>query len=147
MSRNAQVIVLAMYEDEAMEPLTRFDEARTWSGRFIPIEDWFTGGWAIEFVRWRGRYGVLRDLESLPWNRPQCVQVLLHDEEDDCFALWMFRDGVLVEVGIPGTQRFHAPVPEWKKTEPHPGVLLRIDQGEVELRHSPEHVQDPRLAW
>ncbi|MFD7610934.1 hypothetical protein [Streptomyces sp. NPDC059828] len=45
----------------------------------------------------------LKDLESLPWNEPACVQVMLHDQDDDLFGLWMFRGGALVEVGIPGT--------------------------------------------
>ncbi|MFI0757009.1 hypothetical protein ACH4PX_06485 [Streptomyces anulatus] len=82
MSRMAQVIVLARYEDEVMEPLTRPDEARTWPGCFVQIP-WFVGGWHIEFERRNGRRGVLKDLESLPWNDPACVQVMLHDEDDD----------------------------------------------------------------
>ncbi|MEU5233726.1 hypothetical protein AB0G82_31285 [Streptomyces anulatus] len=86
----AQVIVLARYEDEVMEPLTRPDEARSWHGCFVQLP-WFVGGWHIEFERWNGRRGVLEDLESLPWNEPACVQVMLHDEDDDLFGLWMFR--------------------------------------------------------
>ncbi|MFI5672836.1 hypothetical protein [Streptomyces sp. NPDC051704] len=97
MSRMAQAIVLARYEDEVMEPLTRPDEARTWHGCFVQIP-WFVGCWHIEFERSNRRRGVLEDLESLPWNEPACVQVMLHDEDDDLFGLWMFRRGVLVEV-------------------------------------------------
>ncbi|WP_256382732.1 hypothetical protein [Streptomyces sp. Mg1] len=44
MSRMAQVLVLARYEDEVMEPLTRYDESRTWRGRFERIPGWFVGG-------------------------------------------------------------------------------------------------------
>ncbi|WP_404958070.1 hypothetical protein [Streptomyces sp. 147326] len=146
MSRMAQIIVLARYEDEVMEPLTRYDETRTWRGRFEQIPGWFVGGWYIEFYREGQRRGVLKDLESLPWNSPECVQVMLHDEDDDCFGLWMFRDGALVEVGIPGTGRFHGPPPSWR-TSPHPGTLARTDLGRTELEHSPEHVQDPRMSW
>ncbi|MFI8438652.1 hypothetical protein ACIGJO_33970 [Streptomyces sp. NPDC079020] len=147
MSRMAQIIVLARYEDEVMEPLTRDDETRTWRGRFEQIPDWFVGGWHIEFFRWSQRYGVLKDLESLPWNNPECVQVMLHDEDDDCFGLWMFRDGSLVEVEIPGTRRIHPVPPPWGADSPRPGVLLRAEPGESPLEHSPEHAQDPRLSW
>ncbi|MFH9202069.1 hypothetical protein ACH4KO_31480 [Streptomyces anulatus] len=143
MSRMAQVIVLARYEDEVMEPLTRPDEARSWHGCFVQIP-WFVGGWHIEFERWNGRRGVLKDLESLPWNEPACVQVMLHDEDDDLFGLWMFRGGVLVEVGIPGTQRVHIAGPP---RDTNPGFLVQTGLGRGEDRHSPEHVQDPRLCW
>ncbi|MEW2555862.1 hypothetical protein ACWGRF_19995 [Streptomyces zhihengii] len=143
MSRMAQVIVLARYEDEVMEPLTRPDEARTWRGCFVRIP-WFVGGWYIEFERWQGRRGVLRDLESLPWNEPACVQVMLHDEDDDVFGLWMLRDGVLVEMGIPGIQRVHTAV---RSQETSPGFLVRTGLGRGEDQHSPEHAQDPRSSW
>ncbi|MFD9333633.1 hypothetical protein ACFWBF_04350 [Streptomyces sp. NPDC060028] len=39
MSRRAQVLVLARYEDEAMAPLTRYDESRSWRGRLEQIPD------------------------------------------------------------------------------------------------------------
>ncbi|MGW3327841.1 hypothetical protein [Streptomyces virginiae] len=143
MSRMAQVIVLARYEDEVMEPLTRPDESRTWQGCFVRIP-WLVGGWHIEFEKAHRRRGVLEDLESLPWNEPDCVQVMLHDQDDDLFGLWMFRDGVLVEVGIPGTQRVHTAAPLW---DVDPGFLVRTGLGRGEERHSPEHVQDPRLSW
>ncbi|MDX3433560.1 hypothetical protein OG810_35395 [Streptomyces sp. NBC_01693] len=125
MSRMAQVIVWARYEDEVMEPLTRPDEARTWHGCFVQIR-WFVGGWHIEFERWNGRRGVLKDLESLPWNDPACVQVMLHDEDDDLFGLWMFRGGSLVEVDILGTQRVHIAGPP---RDADPGFLVRTGLG------------------
>ncbi|MFE5909533.1 hypothetical protein ACFQ6B_10655 [Streptomyces wedmorensis] len=146
MSRMAQIVVLARYEDEVMEPLTRDDEARTWHGRFEQIPGWFVGGWHIEFYRSYQRAGVLKDLESLPWNNPECVQVLLHDEDDDCFGLWMFHDGVLTEVPLADTRRIHdarsAP-----SDHPDPGVLWRTDQDRKLPTHSPERAQDPRLSW
>ncbi|MFH8687466.1 hypothetical protein ACH4EC_11415 [Streptomyces anulatus] len=150
MSRMAQVLVLARYEDEVMEPLTRVDETRSWRGCFERIPDWFVGGWYLEFFREGQRRGVLADLEALPWNNPECVQVMLHDEDDDCFGLWMFHDGVLAEVSIPRTQRIHPPPPPWWDDSPRAGYLQRTDGPGVEealSRHSPEHEQDPRLCW
>lgn len=151
MSRMAEIIVLAGFEDEVMEPLTRPDATRTWRGHFTQISDWFVGGWYIDFFRVSQRSGVLKDLEALPWNSPERVQVMVHDEDDDCFGLWMFRDGALVEVGIPGTRRIHTPPPSWWGDDPRPGVLVRTDpDGNVPRHwpeHSPEHVQDPRLSW
>ncbi|WIY74245.1 hypothetical protein [Streptomyces anulatus] len=146
----AQVLVLARYEDEVMEPLTRVDETRTWRGCFERIPDWFVGGWYLEFFREGQRRGVLADLEALPWNNPECVQVMLHDEDDDCFGLWMFHDGVLAEVSIPRTQRIHPPPPPWWDDSPRAGYLQRTDGPGAEealSRHSPEHEQDPRLCW
>ncbi|OKJ51680.1 hypothetical protein [Streptomyces sp. CB02115] len=150
MSRMAQVLVLARYEDEVMEPLMRVDETRTWRGCFERIPDWFVGGWYLEFFREGQRRGVLADLEALPWNNPECVQVMLHDEDDDCFGLWMFHDGVLAEVSIPRTQRIHPPPPPWWDDSPRAGYLQRTDGPGAEealSRHSPEHEQDPRLCW
>lgn len=43
-------------------------------------------GWMVEFNRVRPRSGLLRHLESLEWPYPASVQVLIHDEEDDCFG-------------------------------------------------------------
>ncbi|MFJ3963557.1 hypothetical protein [Streptomyces sp. NPDC090036] len=148
MSRMAQIIVMAGYEDEVMEPLTRYDETgtRTWSGKFEKITEWFIGGWYIEFCRSNGRSGVLNDLEALPWDRPERVQVMLHDEEDDCFALWMFRDGVLKEIPIPGTQRiFDVRYPP--KGHPAPGVVWNTYARDDLPVHAPEYEQDPRLSW
>jgi len=45
MSRDAEVIVLARWSDEVMEPLTQDDPERTWRGRFVPI----AGHWGYEF--------------------------------------------------------------------------------------------------
>jgi len=72
MSRNAEVVVLALYADEVMEPLTRGDVERSWRGAFVPIQgsQWigsFGIGWATEFERMRSRSGLLKHLESLPW--------------------------------------------------------------------------------
>ncbi|MFE6844631.1 hypothetical protein [Streptomyces sp. NPDC057686] len=146
MSRMAQVLVLARYEDEVMEPLTRPDGNRTWRGVFRQIPDWFVGGWHLEFERRNARRGVLADLEALPWNRPECVQVLLHDEDDDCFGLWMFHDGKLTEVPLARVQRTFA-FPS-AGGQPDPGYLGRTDTPDHDpSRHHLEHAQDPRLSW
>ncbi|MFD3542066.1 hypothetical protein ACFWUQ_21585 [Streptomyces sp. NPDC058662] len=148
MSRMAQVLVLARYEDEVMEPLTRDDESRTWRGRFERIPGWFVGGWYIEFFRESQRVGILKDLEALPWNQPYCVQVMLHDEDDDCFGLWMFHEGKLVELPLPRTGRFHEPAPPTQEYPPRPGGLWRTDVGHTWLpEQTPEELRDPRQAW
>ncbi|MHA6761856.1 N-acetyltransferase family protein [Streptacidiphilus sp. PAMC 29251] len=107
MSRIAQVIVLAADADEVMEPLTRPDESRSWGGHFERLDQPIDWGWVIEFYRVRSRSGLLRHLESLAWPHPASVQVLIRDEEDDCFGLWMMRDGELVEIALPGHRRLH----------------------------------------
>ncbi|MGA4539299.1 hypothetical protein ACPA54_04835 [Uniformispora flossi] len=151
MSRIAEVVVLALHADEVMEPLTRDDEERTWHGRFVPIASQFGGsfayGWATEFIRMRNRTGLLRHLESLPWPYPGSVQVLIHDEEDDCFGLWMLQDGKLVEVPLPGTERFHSPAPPTDEFPPSPGYLMRTDRGGPLPRQTPPDQRDPRPAW
>ncbi|MDX6352945.1 MAG: hypothetical protein QOF84_7735 [Streptomyces sp.] len=120
MSRNAEVIVIAPYADEVMEPLTRPDENREWHHCFVQIGGSWVDMWAVEFTR-RNWHGLLAHLESLPWPHPHSVQVLVHDEEDDCFGLWMMYDNRLVEVPLPRTEReFH---PDSSVT----GILTRSD--------------------
>ncbi|MDX2645647.1 hypothetical protein PV341_19190 [Streptomyces sp. PA03-1a] len=146
MSRIAQVIVLATYEDEVMEPLTRSDGSRSWKGEFKPL-GLFAGGWVIEFYRNWTRSGLLKHLESLPWANPGNVQVLIHDEEDDCFGLWMIHDGRLVEVPLPRTQRFYPPAPPTDDYSPSPGYLWRTDVGSTVPTKLSTERQDPRPAW
>ncbi|MFE4858459.1 hypothetical protein [Streptomyces sp. NPDC056670] len=149
MSRDAEVIVLGHGADDAMEPLTRDDPDRTWRGHFVPIAgQWgYKFGWALEFEKVRARKGLLKHLESLPWEYPESVQVLLRDQDDDCFGLWMFQDGKLVEVVIPRTERFHQPAPPNYDFEPDPGMLLRTDQGRRLPDQTPEALRDPRPLW
>ncbi|MGW0555712.1 hypothetical protein ACWDZ6_16080 [Streptomyces sp. NPDC002926] len=72
---------------------------------------------------------------------------MLHDEDDDCFGLWMFQDSALVEVSIPRTQRVHVPPPRVGR---QPAAWVPVadgpDAGALPA-HSPEHEQDPRLSW
>ncbi|GAA1351668.1 hypothetical protein [Streptomyces beijiangensis] len=144
MSRIAQVIVLAPYAYDVMEPLTLPDDSRSWSGHFEPLET-FVGGWMIEFDHVRPRSGLLRHLESLAWPNPTSVQVLIHDEEDDCFGLWMMRNGVLAEVPLPGHRRLHPPAPTTDEFPPNPGLLWGVEAA-VPTGFSTER-QDPRPAW
>ncbi|MFD4923108.1 hypothetical protein OHU17_06880 [Streptomyces goshikiensis] len=147
MSRIAQVIVLAPYADEVMEPLTRPDDTRSWQGCFEPL-GLFVGGWVIEFNRMRPRSGLLRHLESLAWPHPESVQVLIHDEEDVCFGLWMMQEGVLTEVQLPGHRRFYTPAPATDEFPPEPGLLWRSETAETAV---PGWIftsrQDQRPAW
>lgn len=151
MSRFAEVIVLALDAEEVMEPLTRNDEERSWRGRFVPIQSQWVGsfgiGWATEFERMRSRSGLLRYLESLPWPRPESVQVLIHDEEDDCFGLWMIHDGRLVEIPLPRVERFHGPAPANEEFPPDPGRLVRTDHRHDLPEQIPNHLRDQRPAW
>ncbi|WP_330460936.1 hypothetical protein OIB37_31135 [Streptomyces sp. NBC_00820] len=150
MSRAADVIVLAPYSDDVMEPLTREQPGRSWRGRFEPVQGQDGGfgyGWAIEFDKERGRSGLLKELESLPWSNPGGVQVLIRDQDDDCFGLWMMYDGKLVEVTLPRTERFHPPAPQTERYAPNPGTLLRTDMHQKLPKHTPPELRDPRPAW
>jgi hypothetical protein len=132
MSRFADVVVLARDAEEVMEPLTRPDPEREWYQCFTRVDDSVFAGtndgsqecyaWVIQFFRlnWRG---LLTYLESLPWPDPHSVQVLVRDEEDDCFGLWMLDDGELTEVHLPRTIRH--PAPDSSVT----GTLRRTDRG------------------
>ncbi|MFF4310511.1 hypothetical protein ACWDFR_28700 [Streptomyces sp. 900105755] len=129
MSRFAEVIVLASDAQEIMEPLTRPDDSREWAGHFTDIGHGMFGGWAVEFTRRSGWIGLLEHLASLPWPSPHSVQVLIHDEEDDCFGLWMIHDGRLVEVPLPRTERYFWRDHYTGEVDPDcPGVLTRTDR-------------------
>ncbi|MCX4967117.1 hypothetical protein OHA98_20435 [Streptomyces sp. NBC_00654] len=150
MGRDAEVIVLALWADEVMEPLTRQDTERTWWGHFAPIQGQWGGfgfGWAAEFEKVRNRTGLLKHLESLAWPCPGSVQVLIHDQDDDCFGLWMLHDGKLVEVDLPRTQRIHQSAPPNQDFAPDPGYLMRTDLDHPVPEPIPEELRDPRPAW
>ncbi|MFD8073388.1 hypothetical protein ACFV3E_12125 [Streptomyces sp. NPDC059718] len=108
MSRFAQVIVIAKDAHEVMEPLTRPDEGREWHQCFESIGGSWFDAWAVEIMRLNW-HGLLAYLESLPWPDPYSVQVLIQDEEDDCFGLWTLCEGRLVEVSLPNTDRYLVP--------------------------------------
>ncbi|UUU37611.1 hypothetical protein [Streptomyces sp. NBC_00162] len=120
--------MLAQNADEVMEALTLPDPTRTWRARFAEMNPNRWGfGWGAEFERMGGRSGLLKHLESLPWPRPETVQVLIHDEEDDCFGLWMIHDGRLVEIPLPRTRRAWWSGPPEEGYAPDPGILSRTD--------------------
>lgn len=114
MSRFAEVMVLARDAEEVMDPLTRPDDEREWGQCFTRVDDSVFSGsygassecytWVIQFYRhnWRN---LLGHLEALPWPTPHSVQVLVRDQDDDCFGLWMIYDGRLTEVSLPRTER------------------------------------------
>ncbi len=55
------------------------------------------------------RQPLLDALEALPWRDQLSVQVLIRSEDDDCWGLWMFLDGRLQEIQLPGAARVPAP--------------------------------------
>lgn len=88
----AQVIVLARYEDEVMEPLTRPDEARTWNGCFVQIP-WFVGGWHIDVPRRGPRRG----------GHPR------HPASAHRWVPWDADPGFLVQTGLGRGEERHSP--------------------------------------
>jgi hypothetical protein len=115
MSRDTEIIVLAKDAEDMMASLDTEEFAHGWGGkRFTPIDDGAFYGdgrgsalcymWIIQFTR-QNWSGFLEYLEGLSWPRPESVQVLLRDQDDDCFGLWMIYNGKLKEVHLPGTER------------------------------------------
>jgi hypothetical protein len=133
-SRLSDVIVIGTWQDVSMvEPLTWWEEdgdGRRRSGKLGHIRGlegdrfWANGKgspegiWVATFNN-LDRSALLADLERLPWSSPHAVQVLIRDEEDDCFGLWMIFDGELHEVPIPRTER---------SGSVERGILSRIDR-------------------
>ncbi|MGW5929641.1 hypothetical protein ACWF2L_25895 [Streptomyces anulatus] len=101
----------------------------------------------MEFEKMSARKGLLRHLESLPWPHPHTVQVPLRNQNDDCFGLWMFQEGQLVEVPIPRIARFHQPAPPDEDHDPGPGMLLRADQNTALPEQTSEACRDTRSPW
>jgi hypothetical protein len=54
------------------------------------------------------RQPLLDALEALPWEDQLSVQVLIRSEDDDCWGIWMFVDGKLRELQLPGAVRVPA---------------------------------------
>ncbi|NYF59991.1 hypothetical protein [Micromonospora purpureochromogenes] len=53
--------------------------------------------------------------------------MLIHDEEDDCFGLWMLYDGRLVEVPLPRTERYVGHDPWTGESSTEISYLYRAD--------------------
>ncbi|GAA1997660.1 GNAT family N-acetyltransferase [Catenulispora subtropica] len=47
---------------------------------------------------------VVRHVERMPWAHPEFLQLLIQDQEEFFFRLWMFRAGRLVELTPPQSQ-------------------------------------------
>jgi hypothetical protein len=121
MSNVTNVLILANWERDAMEALTnssrRWDDTAGWRGYFGSIsqkpaaESWGDDGKWPECDVWAGAFNhlnrpaLLAELQELPWRRPASVQVLIRGQDDDCWGLWMFVSGRLVEVDLPGAVR------------------------------------------
>lgn len=82
------------------------DGTTTWGGTKFP-----------ECVVWAGALNhadlpaILGKVESMPWEAPGAVQVLLMDQEEGYFRLWMIRNGHM-------TQFAPTPPPEEKLEGP-----------------------------
>ncbi|WP_198654207.1 MULTISPECIES: hypothetical protein [Nocardia] len=135
MSRFAEVVVLAREAMEVMEHLTVPAPEREWHQCFTPVDDSVFEGtcngssdcylWVAQFYR-RNWTGLLAHLEGLEWPDPHSVQVMIRDEEDDLFGLWMMIDGHLTEIHLARTERL--PDPESITG----GVLKRVDRYEAD---------------
>ena len=69
------------------------------------------GGWkAPEAVLWGGVLNhaelpaVVRRFEQIPWRHPDSVQLMISDQEQFAFRLWMIREGRAVQ---------YTPLPEF----------------------------------
>jgi hypothetical protein len=115
---NVMVLVSKSWDDSRlMKSLTLPSESRRWRGALACItnEDafryWVQNSKGPECDVWVGafnhfnRKAFIEDLQAIPWSNPGAVQVLILGQEDDCWGLWMFRDGQLQEVRLPGTIR------------------------------------------
>ncbi|MFJ9690906.1 hypothetical protein [Kitasatospora sp. NPDC101183] len=74
--------------------------------------------------------------------------MLIHDEEDDCFGLWMVHDGRLVEIPLPRTRRAWWNGPHNEDYAPDPGILNRTDGRTVNWPEETEGDNQSRpAAW
>jgi hypothetical protein len=144
MSNVTNVLILASGERDAMDALTnsarRWDDTAGWRGYFGSIsrqpaaEYWGDDGKWPECDVWAGAFNylnrpaLLQELQELPWRNRDSVQVLILGQDDDCWGLWMFVEGRLVEVDLPGATRL--PLKESVMVHDQPievevGMLLR----------------------
>jgi hypothetical protein len=119
MSNVTNVLILAWGEHDAMAALTTRDgrEHAAWRGYFGSLSRdeardlWGHDGKWPECDVWAGAFNhlnrpaLLAELQGLPWRDPASVQVLINGQDDDCWGLWMFLFGRLVEVDLPGATR------------------------------------------
>lgn len=72
-------------------------------GRLLPTTSW--GGWKHQechvftgVLNLADVGAVVRHVERMPWAYPEFLQLLVQDQEEMFFRLWMFRAGRLVEM-------------------------------------------------
>ena len=114
---NVIVLVMDAGDSRLMKPFAVPCESRRWRGAIACITNddadcyWVHNGKRPECHVWVGafnhfnRKAFIEDLRDLPWQDPGGVQVLIRGQEDDCWGLWMFTNGQLQEVQLPGTIR------------------------------------------
>lgn len=117
MSNVTNVLVLTAGYETAMAALTERREGVAWTGYFGDLgrepaaELWGHDGKWPECRVWAGAFNhlnrpaLLQELQELPWRNRDSVQVLIRGQDDDCWGLWMFVEGRLVEVDLPGATR------------------------------------------
>ena len=77
----------------------RLTRTTSWGGWKAPECNVFTGVLNVADVD-----AVVRHVERMPWAHPEFLQLLIQDQEDVFFRLWMFRAGRLVELTPPQPQ-------------------------------------------
>lgn len=82
--------------DELNEWLDEHASARWGAGRDVDTD---TLTWRIRNLADVG--AVVRHAERMPWAHPEFLQLLIKDQEEVFFRLWMFRGGRLVEMTPP----------------------------------------------
>jgi hypothetical protein len=117
MSNVTNVLILTLGDDEAVAPLTERRDGAAWTGYFGDLssqpaaEFWGHDGKLPECSVWGGAFNhlnrpaLLQELQELPWQNRDSVQVLIRGQDDDCWGMWMFVNGRLAEVNLPGATR------------------------------------------
>jgi hypothetical protein len=107
------MLLMVSFEDAALVPELSdwLETAAPWNGPSVPPNstgvgflrsltnaEW--GGWKLpECHVWGGALNhadldaVVKRVAEMPWDRPGAVQLLIQDQEQTYFRLWMLRDG------------------------------------------------------
>jgi hypothetical protein len=140
MSNVTNVLILTLGDKKVMAALTERREGAAWTGYFGDLshkpaaEFWGHDGKWPECWVWAGAFNHLnrpalfQELQELPWQSRKAVQVLIRGQDDDCWGLWMFVEGRLVEVDLPGATRLPLKVSSMVHDQPievEVGSLLR----------------------
>jgi hypothetical protein len=140
MSNVTNVLILTSGDGEVMAALTERREGAAWTGYFGDLshrpaaEFWGNEGKLPECSVWAGAFNylnrpaLLQDLQELPWQNRDRVQVLICGQDDDCWGMWMFVEGQLVEVNLPGATRVPLQASSMVQDQPiyfEVGMLIR----------------------